>query len=578
MIARSRRSLLVLGAATCAVLVGAVVLAQGGPYTLAWYALGSGGGSTGGGYTLNAVLGQPNAATSTGGGYVLTSGAGAPAAPPTPTEEVTPDPRIAADAFEPDDTCPQARPLTVDALAQEHTFHRPGDADWVVFPATQGAKYRIEAEVPASSRADVVLEVYEDCGVTRLGGAGEAFTIDARLVITALATGSIRVRVTNTDSSVAGANVRYRISVKRIGTPPPVGAVIIVAGRNAVNDDALPNTRAATERAFKLFQKHGYNNDNIYVLSNDPAQMGYDAESSLENLKNAITKWAPGRVSSYRALTIYMMDHGDEDKFYLDLPTNQVLTPKLLAGWLQQIPADVPVNIIIEACHSGSFIEGVEAIGAPNRVVITSTDVKNDARTTSSGAIFSDYFFTYLAQGRDLYSSFRAAREQVLQLWTLQDAWLDANGNRKQNENEDRVIAAQRGFQITGSLPNVDPYYDVYPPTIAYAVGPDVVSGERGVIQAQVLDNKGVVRVWAAIYPPSYAPPPPDDRLAQAETLTTTLTLRDGNYYVGDYARFTEPGFYRIVVNAVDEDGLLAEPAVLHVLKGEVLFLPSVAK
>lgn len=564
---------MVLGAAACAVLVGAAVLAQGGPYTLAWYALGSGGGSTGGGYTLNAVLGQPSGSTSTGGGYVLTSGAGAPAvATATPTEAATPDPRTAADAFEPDDTCSQARPLTVDALAQEHTFHRPGDADWVVFPATQGAKYRIEAEVPTGSRANIVFEVYENCGVTRLGGAGEAFTNQARLVIEAPATGSLRVRVTNNDSAVAGADVRYRLSVRQHGAKRPVGAVIIVAGRIATNDDALPAIRAVTERAFKIFQTHGYENERIYFLSTDATQVGYDAPATLKNLEFAITQWAVERVGPDRALTIYMMDHGDEDKFYLDLPNKQVLTPQMLASWLRRLPTSVPVNIIIEACHSGSFIEGDATISAPNRVVISSTNVKSDAWVGDTVAFFSDYLFGELAQERDLYTSFRNARERVLKSWAYQDAWLDANGNGKQNEDGDIVIAAQRGFQL-GTLDD-----DVYPPTITYAVGPGVVDGNQGVIQAQVLDNKRVAHVWASIYPPSYSPPPADDRLAQAETLTATLILQGGDFYAADYTGFTEPGFYRIVVNAVDEDGLLAEPAILHVLKGEVLFLPSVAK
>lgn len=51
------------------------VLAQtGGPYDLSWHNIGPGGAASGGSYSLNASIGQPDAATMSGGSYTLTGG------------------------------------------------------------------------------------------------------------------------------------------------------------------------------------------------------------------------------------------------------------------------------------------------------------------------------------------------------------------------------------------------------------------------------------------------------------------------------------------------------------------------
>ncbi len=52
-----------------------VALAQtGGPYDLSWHNIGPGGSASGGSYSLNASIGQPDAAAMSGGSYTLTGG------------------------------------------------------------------------------------------------------------------------------------------------------------------------------------------------------------------------------------------------------------------------------------------------------------------------------------------------------------------------------------------------------------------------------------------------------------------------------------------------------------------------
>ena len=61
----------------------------------------------------------------------------------TPTKTLTPSPPGKPDKFEPDDTAAEAQVLTIDAPAQEHTFHVPGDVDWIRFATAAGQRYLI---------------------------------------------------------------------------------------------------------------------------------------------------------------------------------------------------------------------------------------------------------------------------------------------------------------------------------------------------------------------------------------------------------------------------------------------------
>ena len=62
---------------TVATSFGVITVAQaqtGGPYDLSWHNIGPGGSANGGSYSLDASIGQPDAATMSGGSYTLTGG------------------------------------------------------------------------------------------------------------------------------------------------------------------------------------------------------------------------------------------------------------------------------------------------------------------------------------------------------------------------------------------------------------------------------------------------------------------------------------------------------------------------
>ncbi|MEM7126057.1 MAG: C13 family peptidase [Chloroflexota bacterium] len=478
------------------------------------------------------------------------------------------------DAFEADQVCGEASLAETGTNIQHHTFHEAGDVDWVKFTALAETSYQIEIQPTIDSPADVVLELYGSCdgGVERR--IDQIFTPGVRLELpSSTADKTVYLRLSNAETAVAGPNVGYEVSIAPLPNEPQSGAVIIVAGRLKINDALQENIYNITDNAFLLFQANGYEAEQIYYLSPEPRNGLDDASASVNNLRYAITEWAKENVGANQALTLYLADHGDRNVFYLDDVNGERFGPTELDGWLSELEAAVPnlnVNIIIEACHSGSFINGTASIAKEGRVVITSTNVEWDAYASRFGAHFSDRFVTSLEQGRNLFTSFLDARRVIEKIYPRQQPYLEANGNNIPNEEADLDLASRRSFAYAGTLAD-----DNWPPHIFSAVGPTQVVDNDGTLTVDVRDDQRVQNVWAVIYPPSYIPPASGNELV-AETQEKLLldATGDGTTWSALYRGFDEIGTYRIVVHAQDEDGLEALPAVVEVVTGNRLYLP----
>jgi hypothetical protein len=289
-----------------------------------------------------------------------------------------------------------------------------------------------------------------------------------------------------------------------------------------------------------------------------------DDTPSPSHLEYAITEWAATRVDENHPFTLYMMDHGGYDLFYLNHYATtgpQTVTPYELNGWLEELEAAAPgvkVNVILEACHSGSFIdEPPQMLSKPGRVVIASTGAYPVAYASQDGAAFSDAFVAALGRGMSLHSSFAEAR------WTLQQAhpdqtpWLDDNGNGVPNEVEDGQEAARRGFAYAGTFASFE-----WPPYIAQATFDQLVGVIRA--QVQVTQSKVISDVWALAYLPSYQPPPPGEDMVRDEddpnVDRVTLQDPDGDGIYTTVYDFAELGRYRVVIYAVDDRGESARP------------------
>lgn len=494
-----------------------------------------------------------------------------------------------SDAYEPNDSCQQASSIATDGTIEAHTFHKRADEDWVRFDGTAGTTYSIEARVPDDSLADVVLQLYDACGGSST--PYDSFGPTVRLQFEAISSGPHYINLTNYDPEATGADVNYQLSVRALNEEPAPGALVLVAGRLRANDRLQSNIHQVTNKVYNLFLQHGYTADRIYYLAtdfnlnadNNPATQDVDALANRERLQYAITQWATDEslgLGADRAFTLYMMDHGDYDTLYLNTSAEQV-GPDDLDSWLSTLEAAAPgvtVNVIVDACLAGSFIDPTLSLSKPGRLVIASTTNSSNAYASQEGgAIFSDSFVQALDQEMSLYSAFKEAQE-VAQSWHPdQVAWLDDNGDGQANGNADGQVAQQRGFAYAGSFAGGQE-----PPYIAWANGPTTIDNRRGQIEAHVRDDvpNSTLNVWAVIYEPSYTPPPPGREIVFEESLPTVrLQDPDGdNVYSGEFAGFDQLGSYRIVVYAVDENGLQSRPRTTLVQTGYELYLPAITR
>ncbi|MBV7326965.1 hypothetical protein KFU94_01625 [Chloroflexi bacterium TSY] len=477
-----------------------------------------------------------------------------------------------ADTFESDNSCAEARTITPNGTRQEHSFHNEGDTDWLRFDAESGQKYRIEVQTRANSRADVTLEVYSECGGSLESKFEETFTPGVRLDLSSTSNTTLYLKIFNFDPKVFGAEAVYSVSVTQRQSNK--GAVILLEGRLKMNDRLQSNIHNVIQRAYHLFKDNGYSDDEIYYMGFDPSASGYDAAASSTNLQTAITTWAQDKVGPNNPLTIYLMDHGGLDNFYVDEPNGVRLRPQDLDAWLTELQTKKPglkINVIIEACNSGSFIDGDESISGEDRLIITSTNAKNVAYASAEGAQFSDRFLTSLREGYGMSNSFWDAQFSVNRLYSLQQPWIDANGNGIPNEAADGGKVTSDHNPATDNLPA-----DTWAPYIVKVEGPQVIANGTGTLRAEVRDNKSVKKVWATVYAPSAELPTRAEELVPEDVPIIDFQTLGSDLFSGTFDDFTEVGTYQIAFYAEDNDGLKARLAVLEVGMGTTIYLPLV--
>ncbi|MEM7134134.1 MAG: C13 family peptidase, partial [Chloroflexota bacterium] len=513
---------------------------------------------------------------------------------PTVMPSLTPTPYTEGDPFEIDDSCSHATSQLLDGSLESHTFHDQGDADWVKLDVSQGMTYTIEARVPAASPADLILELYDRCEGAAQETQDYSFSPDVRLTFTASTPGPYYLRLLNNQTSVYGAHVSYQLSVRQHGEKRQPGALIIVAGRNRERDPLQENIHNITNRVYRLWRNNGHPAERIHYLATDQS-LDADGDKrpdvnglpSKANLRDAITTWAKELVGAEQALTLYMMDHGAYNKLYLDEPRRERLTPQDLDEWLTELEEAIPglqVNVIVEACNSGSFIVPEQSLSKVGRVIVTSAGARTLAWASRRGAVFSDTLMDALAMSKPLNLAFAEAQEHAIHRHNDQTAWLDDNGNGSPNDGEDGDMAAQRGFHNVGSFEPGPvqwlPYVVSVESREASIIGANRETSQPNSatreIWAEVRDDSRVDTVLAVVYPPSFLIPEGEIEDLVEGPPPITLVERGNNQYAGTYSEFNEFGTYRIVVYAVDEDGLRSRPKVVQLSRGTKISLPVI--
>jgi len=495
--------------------------------------------------------------------------------------QVTGD-QVTGDAYEPDDTCTQANTLATDGTVQPHTFHQYADVDWAHFTAISGTTYVVQA-TSISSGADLTLELYDACDGNLAGSDDNAFGSDARIIFTAPSSGTYYLKVLNDDPAVYGPHVTYELSVR---TQMPGGVALIVAGHDD-NYRLQDHILYAANFAYRTFLNAGIPKARIRYLSTvNDSRTDADgdeisdvyASSTSANVQAAITTWAANLTDNHTPFYLYLADHGGVDVF-LTNGSGDTLTPNELDVWLSALETatGASVNVVYEACHSGSFIVTPDEISEPGRVVIASTGQANNAYPAPGrGAYFSDAFFTALGQSQDLWTSFQEGVDAVEATGLWQTPWLDANGNAVPNEPDDRAPARGRGLANPGFPPE-------RPPVVDWVLPPVSIQNGEGTVRALVRDdgNTARVNVWAVVYPPSFIEPAPSPDGTMPDLGLPQVELSDSNgdgEFVGVCQNFTEDGIYHLVFYAEDGEGNLSQPTVLEVQTRWQVHLPLVMR
>jgi len=477
------------------------------------------------------------------------------------------------DIYEPDNVCPPGAVslIPTDGTIQQHTFHAEADEDWVAFEATGGITYVVVARVPPPFVADVALELHQACGQP-----GEehdpGFSPEIHLNFEAPESATYYLRLTNTPATVYGEDVNYQLSVRELQQTTP-GAIVIVAGKLKDGDELQSNIHNVSDAVYQFARSHGCTDEQIYYLASDSALAGFDALATTATLESALTTWAASKVGPERPLSLFMMDHGDEDKLYLN-GAQQYVTPAQLDAWLTQLETQsgADVNLVVEACHAGSFIDAAQSASGEGRVAIASTGRDALAFATQSGAVFADAFVAALRQGMTLYEAYQDAAWSTQQAHPYQTPALDDDGDHLPNGVQDGQVAMQRGFACANVLPAQES-----PPYIAWSEIKRLRADKgRGEIWAEVRDDREVQHVWAAVYPPSYQPATAGSELQAEPVLRLPLSPQGNDLYGAQYMAFDEIGVYRIVIFAEDTEGLPGRPQTLKVQVGWQVYLPLV--
>lgn len=384
----------------------------------------------------------------------------------------------------------------------------------------------------------------------------------------------------------AGNMSTARITITRVEGR---GVAIIVAGQREDGDSQILIANIAN-RAYRIFRRAGFARNRIVYLSPNPQDADLPPDgvndvtdtSAPANLQTALTTWAVGKVGPDVPVFLYLVDHGVEDYFCAagcgkegSVVSNQLWADTLNTwlGQLEQTTGARNITVIIEACHSGSFIAPTKSISGPGRVIITATSRRLSAYASATGAYFSDAFFTALERGRNLQDAFTQARAEVkasLGPMNPQEPWLDDTGNGVANEASDGALAATRTLlTVLG---------DQAPPPLSAQVMQHASGIWEITAQPGATDASGRT-VWATIFPPSWTPPvagyseTPSDGGTRVE-----LTDSDGDgVYTASYP-FAEVGTYRVIVASTEANGQLALPQTVSVQIGGHVFLPLVRR
>jgi hypothetical protein len=406
-----------------------------------------------------------------------------------------------------------------------------------------------------------------------LGGTGEVFwafvsncsggTVDA-------GTQEYEAGVTSTCVDVLQAwDAENRIGRAYMNVISPsevaqAGKAIIIAGRKSASDAVWPTTDYLADLAYNALLYRGFSKENIQYLSPEPHQDadgdGYvddiDLESTWANALISFRDWAPNADK----LFVYLVDHGGDSSGagFFRLNESEVITAVHLNGWVTalQNAYGTEVTLVIDCCHSGSFVDELAYVGPPQRIVITSCAANEPTYFVAGGFVsFSDAFFSGVILGMNMEACFVQALDAM---GSYQNAWLDDDGNGIYERGVDGLNAAkvELGATIVAGK-------DI--PQIGLVAGNQILEWDTTATLwvDDIASLYPIDRVWCVIISPQHDPDPDDpvSDIVELELPYNEETGRHGSSYGG----FSQEGTYKVIYYAQDVWGSVSQPMQSYV-------------
>ena len=384
----------------------------------------------------------------------------------------------------------------------------------------------------------------------------------------ALSEGSCTVIVT-----YEGRTASYVVGVGGEEKKQGYGNLIIVAGGGISNENLLKDiTQDLCDQFYMKFKLRGFNDEDIYYLNpikyKDLDGDGFDDQIVDEwdvtkgALLDAIKAWAK-KYPTDGPLYIYFNDHGANDLFKVN--SGEILTASELNSALDGFQSETgrSVVLIIEACHSGTFLDNLSSTEYP-RVILTSSDEGLSFLGDGGIPSFSLFLINALYKGKSIYDAYNYLKNE-----------LEAIGTPYKNQSPQisySDIIDPSSLYVVGNF-KLAP---VFPEIVEVNIPDSIEYGSDLKISAKVT-GVGGGKVWARIKPVGYEPPPVGEEFETPSIEVPSVELIDekdlvyDDVFEGVYSGFKDGGDYtknsqyEVVIYAKDDKGNVTKSAIHYV-------------
>ncbi len=352
-------------------------------------------------------------------------------------------------------------------------------------------------------------------------------------------------------------------------TPKRNKAIIVAGGGpstetrfNAIWDSTL----LLTNRAYFALRGQGFEKQEIKYLTAGSQAIDLDSNGILDDLEyadlagleQAITKWA----ADAQDVVLLLADHGGFGIFALN--EDELLTRERLIQWVDRLDEQVPgkITIIIEACQSASFFEG---LAGKDRHLIASAKADQPAIISNMGYnSFSYFFWSEIRFGKWLQQAFRTGRQAMSSQTVLvkgkfeqQNAQLDSDG-LEGFSIDDYTVLGNYCLGPDGCLA-----YASDEPVVQSLTASDQLQGQQQAdFKIEVTHLSSLDEAWALISRPDNLHVDVDEPVTNLQRIKLDCqSLEAGQSQCqGSYDDFGAQGDYHVTFYALDKNKRMNAP------------------